>query len=69
MTHTIQEMNIEMLYNDKLSAEEQVACEEKIAATIFDYASEGEIDEELAGELGRKILKEILLRFRQDLFV
>jgi len=54
-------------YNEKLSAEDQVDAEEAIAARLYDKTA-GEVDEETAAELGRQILKEVLLKFRPDLF-
>lgn len=53
-------------YNDTLDAGQQIDTEEAIAALIFDRTDA--IDEETAGDLGRDILKLVLLAFRPDLF-
>lgn len=54
-----------MEYNDKMSAEQQITTEEKIASLIFYETPTGE---ETSGELGRQILKMVLKEFRPDLF-
>jgi len=52
-------------YSDKLTADDQLKMEEGIAATIFEST---ETDEETCADLGRSILKMVLMRFRADLF-
>jgi hypothetical protein len=62
-----------MNYNDKLEADEQISMEEKIASTIFGATETegcegcGTLSEEDCAELGRKILLEVLSKFRPDL--
>ena len=51
-------------YNDKLASGDQVGAEEWIAGEIFDSTN---AREELASDLGRSILLEVLRRFRPDL--
>jgi hypothetical protein len=60
-----------MAYNDKLSGEDQVDTEEKIASMIFDYANDVSYpgpNEEDCAALGRDILRVVLEKFRPDLF-
>lgn len=52
-------------YNGSMDPEEQVDAEEAIAAHLFDQLVE--VDEDVAQELGREILKLVLYRFRPDL--
>jgi hypothetical protein len=51
-------------YNDKMSPDEQITAEERIAHEVF--TSEG--TEEDCAQKGRDILKMILKEFRPDLF-
>lgn len=54
-------------YNSKLLPDTQISAEEKIAAIIFDHPNIA-VAEVNAQSVSRKILKEILLEFRPDLF-
>lgn len=59
-------------YNNQLNSNDQVTTEEAIAGLIFNHDptdSHAAIDEETAGEMGRKILQLVLSKFRPDLFV
>lgn len=61
-------------YSERLGADEQLSAEERIASTIFERAETGGCDgcgtisEEDAAQLGRDILRQILMHFRADLF-
>ena len=65
-------MNTE--YNDRMSPDMQITMEEMIAGSISEKLSEahaapaGYVDEEDLAQMGRDILKAVLLRFRPDLF-
>lgn len=52
-------------YSEQLDAQEQIDAEEEIAEIIFD----ADTGEEEASDMGREILKRVLLRFRPDLFL
>ncbi len=54
----------EVEYNDKLDAGDQIDVEEWIAGVIYD---EG-LGEERSNDVGKQILKHVLLKFRPDLF-
>jgi len=54
-------------YNELLDEQKQIAMEEKIAGIIFENCLE--ISESDCADLGRELLKIILLEFRPDLFV
>jgi hypothetical protein len=53
------------LYGDALNPDTQITTEEKIASLIFDKADA--ISEEVAAQLGRDILKMVLMEFRPDM--
>ena len=55
------------LYNDDMSAEEQLEAEEAIASYLSEVCEN--IHEEEAAEAGRVILRTILESFRPDLFI
>ena len=58
-------------YTDKLSAEDQVDMEERIAAEIFDVETcepHARLDEDACARLGRSLLLIVLSEFRPDLF-
>lgn len=57
------------MYNDELDADEQITAEEGIASLIFDTTNSGDeyVSEEMAADLGRKILFDVLQVFRPDL--
>lgn len=53
-------------YRKELKDDEQIGCEERIAAEISNL-SEGEIDEETCAQIGRDALYIVLSQFRPDL--
>ena len=53
-------------YSDKMDPSDQIDAEEMIAATIFDFEG-GLSTEEGCSELGRTILRGVLIKFRPDL--
>jgi len=55
----------DLSYDADFSLDEQEAEERSISAKLQD---EADLDEELANELARSILKDILIKFRPDLF-
>ena len=59
-------------YSRDLPAQDQVDAEEWIAACIYDHPGtqpgSGQTNEEIANQLGKDILYEVLRRFRPDLF-
>ena len=63
-TLTFKELKLDE-YNDSLDPGEQIDTEEAIAAILHTADTESE---ENCAELGRGILKLVLLRFRPDLF-
>jgi hypothetical protein len=58
-------------YSDQLDPDQQIGAEEWIAGQIFDFEEDNGIyirpDEEQCAEMGRRILRGILARFRPDL--
>src|SRR5437660_7538804 len=60
-------------YNNTIGEDRQITAEEDIATTIFDLIRSKEDDqvltEEDCADLGRNILKQVLLEFRPDCFV
>ena len=53
-------------YSDKLDFDDQVTTEESIAAHVF-AMSDGTIDEETCGDIGRDALYIALRKFRPEL--
>jgi len=63
---------MEMKYNDKFDADQQVDLEERIAAIIFDEAEVGpfgneSVEEQSANDLSKKILQMVVAELRPDL--
>lgn len=59
-------------YSDQLDSDVQITAEEQIAAAIFDRLhgeDDNSISEASCADLGRSILRGVLLEFRPDLFV
>lgn len=66
------DVKTDAVYSDALGTDVQVSAEEHIAAAIF-VRLRGEddnaISEQSCADLGRSILRDVLLEFRPDLFV
>ncbi len=58
-------------YSDKLSAEDQINCEEALHSIIFDNLGDGlgeDASEERIADIAKRCTAEVLRRFRPDLF-
>lgn len=59
--------SMKRIYSSKFDSDDQISMEEQLAALLYDHP-DLDISEELAQALSQQLLKEVLWKFRPDLF-